>query len=841
MIDAVDASAASLQRRGLLAAIVHVDDRGVALTVTREGRTVLDRVPCGPVVGGSAYGTAPVVAGVTHETVTERFTATSGKARGERVAEHTESVLTLHEPDGTPWELVVRVAADGVAVRYRLPLLDGVASVEGDRIELALDGSERLWMLDYQTWYETTRFGTDAAALAPGAYGLPALIRTAAGDHVLVTESGIDGRFSGSHLDRTPAGLRLVPADSAIEVTRGEVSPWRVFIIGGLADIVESQLVDELAPPVVPELANAAWVRPGRAAWSWWSDFYSGAQLEHQMRFVDEAAQLGWEHLLIDCGWDDSWVPEVVAYASRRGIQVHIWTVWRDLNGPENLRRLGLWRSWGVAGIKVDFMESESKDRYRWYDALFAEAARVGLMVNVHGSVIPRGWARTWPHLIGYEAARGAEYYVFYDEPLEPAHNVILPFTRNVLGAMDYTPVAFSAPSRRTSDAHELALSVAFECGITHFADDTSVYLARPLAARFLAELAPSWDETRLLAGDPDTEAVLARRHGDRWFVGGIASGAARTLTVPLERLGLGAADAWVITDAGTDLAEQTQSGVTDLTVELGDDGGFAAIVVASGTSIHRATPRTTVDPPTVTPAIVELVDGEATISVSAGASVRLPPGWTSTAAGDNHTVRPLAGADFGVITVEAPGDDGVPVVAHARVLRRLAPGEHRLSGLPFLAFRNASGPVERDQSNGGGNPKDGVRQAIAGQGFDHGIGMAAPAWVQFHLGGVAATLTARVGIDDEPPFVGMGQQPHPVPDHPLTARAIVLVDGIERASFDLVQGAAALAVSVDVSGGRVLELRVESPDREPHIDWAEALLTVTAVDDGQHPTAGHR
>lgn len=313
MNNPTDASPASILRRGSLTAFVHVDSRGVALTVLVDARPVLDRVPCGPIVAGAEFGTAATLDGVTQRDVTERFTAVSGKRRGERVAEHTEAVVTLREPDGTVWELVVRVADDGVAVRYRLPLLDGVTTVEGDRIELPLDGTERLWMLDYQTWYETTRFGTDAPALAPGAYGLPALIRSAAGDHVLVTESAIDGRFSGSHLERTPEGLRLVPADVAIEVTRGEISPWRVFIVGSLADIVESQLVDELAPPVVPELADAAWVRPGRAAWSWWSDFYSGAQIEHQMRFVDEAAELGWEHLLIDCGWDDSWVPEIVA------------------------------------------------------------------------------------------------------------------------------------------------------------------------------------------------------------------------------------------------------------------------------------------------------------------------------------------------------------------------------------------------------------------------------------------------------------------------------------------------------------------------------------------------
>jgi hypothetical protein len=344
-----------------------------------------------------------------------------------------------------------------------------------------------------------------------------------------------------------------------------------------------------------------------------------------------------------------------------------------------------------------------------------------------------------------------------------------------------------------------------------------------------------------LLAGDPDAEAVLARRHGDRWFVGGIATGAARTITVPLERLGLGAADAWVVTDAAADLTESTLSGVAELQIPLADDGGFVAIVVASGTSMHRAAPRPAVDAPVVEPVVSEFVNDEVTLTVSAGATLRLPPGWTSRVDGSTHVVRALAGAEFGVVTVEAPGDDGVPVVAHARVFGRLAPGEHRLSTLPFLEFRNASGPIERDQSNGGGNPRDGQQQSIAGRTFEHGIGMAAPGWVRFHLGGAASTFTALVGIDDEPPFVGMGQQPHPVPDHALTARAHVLVDRIERAAVDLVEGGAAIPVSVDVAGGQLLELRVSSLDREPHIDWADALLTVTAVDDGPPPTAGHR
>ena len=827
------------ERMGRVAAFVHVDDAGVALTATLDDQIILNRIPLGPVVNSTAFGVASTLVDVSRRDVRESFAAASGKSIGPHIADHAEAVVVLEEADGTRWELVLRVAADGVALRYRMPLLDGVTSVEGERTAVALTGDERLWALEYQTWYETTRFGVDAPALAPGHYGLPMLIRVTADDHVLISESGIDGRFSGSHLEAIDGRLQFIPADASIEVTRGEISPWRVFIIGSLEDIVETRLIDELAPDPAPGL-DFSWVRPGRAAWSWWSDFYSGAQLDHQMRFVDEAAELGWEHLLIDCGWDATWVPEIVSYASRRGIQVHLWTVWRDLNGPENLRKLALWRSWGVAGIKVDFMESESKDRYRWYDALLAEAARVGLMVNVHGSVIPRGWARAWPNLIGYEAARGAEYYVFYDEAMSPEHNVILPFTRNVLGAMDYTPVAFSAPKRLTSDAHELALAVVYECGITHFADDMSQYSSRPLVARFLAELAPSWHETRLLAGEPDFEAVIARRHGTRWFIGVIATGEARTIRVPLQSLGLGSADAWVIGDG---LVETTHSSVDFFDVNVAANGGAVAIVAVAGDPLFQAVPRPTLIPPAVEPSLAELGgDGTVSLAIAQGASLRLPPGWHAEQAGDRrviHAAPSFAVGQIGIVTVEVPGEDGVALVSHARVLPALTPGEHRVSALPFLAFRNESGPVERDSSNGGGNPNDGEAMSIAGDIYEHGIGVSAPSWVRLHLGGRASSFSALVGVDDETTrgwevFGGRRSVPS------ATARVSVVVDGVERAHLDIRSGEAAASIVADLTGGQILELRVTS-DGEAHIDWANALIDVATAEGGAAPAVDHR
>ncbi|MBF8185454.1 glycoside hydrolase family 97 catalytic domain-containing protein, partial [Nonomuraea sp. K274] len=608
---------------GPVNAWIRSTDEGVQLTVTRDDETVLDRVPLGFSIDGIHLGTDAELVHVSDRTVRDRFTLRSGKSAGDHDYEHHESVHTFRAAGGVEWQVILRVGRDGVAIRYALPALDGTTRVTGDRTAVTLPAWSRSWVLDYQTWYETARFGVDTAELASGAYGLPFLTRLDGTTHLLITESGIDGRFAGAHVragePEPPGGsdgsapqggrtLRFTLADDAVEVTRGVVTPWRVFLVGTLAELVSSLFVEELAPAVAPELADATWVRPGRAAWSWWSDFYSGAQQAKQRHFVDVAADLGWEHLLIDCGWEETWVPEIVAYASRRGIQVHLWTIWRDLNSPEGLRKLALWRSWGVAGIKVDFMESESKDRYRWYDTILTESARLGLMVNFHGSVIPRGWMRTFPQVIGYEAIRGAEYYVFFEnQALTAAHNVIQPFTRNIVGAMDATPVAFGAAGRTTSDGHELGLSVAFECGITHFADHVDAYAARPVAARFLAELAPVWDETVLLAGDPDTHAVIGRRAGDRWFLGGIATGDARVIHVPLDRLGVGPdAQVWIVTDAppapyapptpdappATGLAETTTTAADGIDVAVARDGGFAAIVAPAGADVFRAAPR---------------------------------------------------------------------------------------------------------------------------------------------------------------------------------------------------------------------------------------------------------
>jgi len=776
------------------------------------GADVLAAITLGVEVEGVDLGAGAEIVDSHAREVNEVYTAYLGKSVGEKFVSHKELTVNLRTGPKT-WRLVVRVAPDGFAFRYGLP--DDATTLGDEFTQFSPHVDARVWVLDYQTWYETPRFGADLAALNPGDYGFPILIGHR-GQYLLVTESDIDGLSSGAHALFQGGVMHIVTADSSTSVSEGHHTPWRTIVAGSLAQIVSSTLVDDLAPagdatPLVP--------RPGRAAWSWWSSQYSGAYLDVQKRFTDFAAEQGWEHVLVDCGWDAAWVPELVSYASARGIQVHLWSAWRDLDGAENLRKLALWRSWGVAGIKVDFMESESQARYQWYDAIIAETARVGLAVNFHGSVIPRGWNRTHPHVMSYEGIRGAEYYVFYGQPLTAIHNVIQPFTRNVVGSMDYTPVTFSAPQRETTEAHELALAVVFESGITHFADDPDEYRARPPAAQFLAEVPAIWDETRLLAGHPDTYAVMARRSGDRWFIGCI-SALDEVVTIDIDPVALSGsgAQAWTVTDDNAALLSRDIEKLDrTLSFDVQPRGGFVSVLApADARPCRRARATEPVDVPNADKRLAILVDNSITFRTDA-THVRVPDGWSATPndGGTWHVQAPETDLQVGLatLTLEATGHGSVPAVSHIRVVTPLVDGPHLVSSLPFVDARNAIGPVERNLANGGGDPNDGAPLTVKGQVFSHGLGVCQESLVTFAVAGTMRRLNGWVGVDQE--------------TADADARADILVDNLVVATFTLQGGADPSPFSVTIEGATLVTLRTTPAHaKEAHIDWLSLTLS---------------
>jgi hypothetical protein len=241
----------------------------------------------------------------------------------------------------------------------------------------------------------------------------------------------------------------------------------------------------------------------------------------------------------------------------------------------------------GVAGIKVDFFESDKQEVIQLYLDILKEAAARRLLVDFHGSTLPRGWERTYPNLLSMESVRGAEMYKFDAAFAEysPGHNVMQVFTRNVVGPMDYTPVTFSQTKyhRRTTWGHEMALSVVFESGLQHFADSAETYLGLPEEARgFLKTVPVAWDETRLLEGEPGKLAVRARRQGRAWYVAGInGEGTDRKVTVNLaDIVGNGLHDMLLLADGRTDssflITQRQRNGTDSQAVELRPNGGFS-------------------------------------------------------------------------------------------------------------------------------------------------------------------------------------------------------------------------------------------------------------------------
>ncbi|MCT2586948.1 glycoside hydrolase family 97 catalytic domain-containing protein [Actinophytocola gossypii] len=832
----------TVSQRGI-SAEVGLTDGALHLDVERHGRTVLSGA-LGLHTTGADLSSGLRAVDDDRRTVVERYETTTGKQR-HRATPMSELRLELRGADDARMDLVVRVAADGVAYRYELP---EAATITGEASAYTLPEDAPAWLLPYNAWYEQNRVATTAGGAEAGDFGHPSLFEVGE-DFALLTESDVDGRYSGSRLRHTEGTgeYHVVLADETVTADR---TPWRTAIVGDLATVTESTLVDDLASP--SKIRDTSWIRPGKVAWSWLSDHSSPSDFERQKEFVDFAARNNWYAVLVDEGWSAEWVPELVRYARARGVEILLWFHWTRLDTAEEQDTvLPLVKSWGVRGVKLDFMESDTQERYRWYDTVLAKTASLELMVNFHGSTIPHGLARTWPHIMTMEAVRGAENY-----PL-PVNNPVQAFTRNVVGSMDYTPVSLDTGIQRASVAHEVALPVVYESGWQHFADSPEAYERHPEALRFLNQVPTTWDETELVAGHPSRGAVFARRGDDRWFLGAISAGEPRTVSAPLRFLDGGRWLVEVIRDGEGPRGDVVRSSRVltardTLSVEVAADGGFAAIAC-------RAWPgRTTCDEPLqhvpsstldVSPAgEVDVTKGESfevTATFHTDRDVRdvrlsavAPSGWSVSGrtvtrhrlpAGEHLTARwtvhvgqdsPSGYVDVPVVAeFDAPRwSDRVHV---ERAVRTFVPppplaGEPWVSDVPFVAETNGWGPVERDRSVNESAAGDGNPLTIDGVVYEKGLGTHAPSRVEVYLGGQCSRFDALVGLDDET-------------TEPGSVAFRVLADGAVRYDSGLVRPGPGIPVSVDVSGARMLTLEVtDGGDGKnfDHADWADARLT---------------
>jgi alpha-glucosidase len=560
----------------------------LSLSVTRGGRTVIEPSPVGLVTERADFSKDLRFLRAKNRTVEERYRTRSGKRLDRRVRMN-ETRLSFTTPAGARLDLLVRAAADGVAYRYVLPA--GHGDVLGETSAFKLPPDAGAWLGTYRPDNEG-QFTEYTAATAPtGAYSPQALFATDGG-YTLLAESDLTGAYSGARLahDQGTGTYRVQLADDRVRTDGPLTTPWRAMVTGDLATVTRSTFTDDLAP--ASKVPDPSWIRPGTVLWTWLAGGRpAGQSLAAQMAYVDYAAERNWPYEAVDAGWyfkadewdvtdpdwqSNSWLPELVDHARAKGVGIIVWIHQRDLDTPEERAQwLPTLERWGVKGVKIDFMDSEAQPMLQWYDAVLRETAAHHLMVNFHGSTIPKGIQRTWPHVMTLEGVAGEE-----KRTNTAAHLTTLPFTRNVIGSMDFTPGAFQRVGLRpNSDAAEAGLTVAYESGLQMFAGTPESYDTRPLARDYFDQVPAAWDDTRLLAGRPGREAVLARRSGDRWFLGGVYAGPARRAEVPLT-IGPGRWLVETIQDGADGLVRNRRvlRGGDTFGVDVVAGGGFAGI-----------------------------------------------------------------------------------------------------------------------------------------------------------------------------------------------------------------------------------------------------------------------
>ncbi len=572
--------------------------------------SVLGLKPEGQPAFGPGMRQVRVQAGKTDET----YTIPVGKTSS--VRDHYNSALADFEDNsGRKLSIEVRAYDDGVAFRYLLPAQPSVRKVRIEReltqFHYAKDATLYPLILDgFQSSYEDEYQMRQVSGIHPGwLVALPLLGFVPGVGWVGVTEADIDN-YAGMYLrkDKAPFALHaeLAPRvdrpstaqpSIAVEADAPVTTPWRVLMVGDTPGrLIESNIVLNLNPP--SKIADTSWIRAGKSAWDWWSGqaapgvaFKPGMNTATMKHYIDFASASGFPYMLIDAGWaraerkgpqdyaaladitqvtPEIDMTELLRYAREKNVRLWLWAHWTSVDKYMD-QAFPLFEKWGIAGVKIDFMNRDDQGMVNWYRHVVETAAQHHLMIDFHGAFKPDGLRRTWPNLVTREGVMGKEY-LKWSARTSPVHNTTLPFTRMLAGPMDYTPGAFGNSTRAdfvarnlmpmglNTRAHELALYVVLESPLQMVSDYPEHYAGQH-DFEFIRQVPTTWDEVRVLGGLPMESITLTRRSGKDWYVGSITNWDARDVKVPLSFLGEGKYTAEIYADApdaGTEATHTT-------------------------------------------------------------------------------------------------------------------------------------------------------------------------------------------------------------------------------------------------------------------------------------------
>ncbi|HLP38144.1 glycoside hydrolase family 97 protein [Lacibacter sp.] len=484
------------------------------------------------------------------------------------VYQANQLVLSFTNEEKKKMDIIFRLSNDGVAFRYSFLWIKNMETIIGEHSSFTFNKNAKAWlqpMSEAKTGWQKVHPSYEehylqdipAGTVSPLKSGwmYPALFKTN-NTWMLITEAALDGAYCGTRLinDSASSVYSIGFADPREVFTGGGylpindkpwLTPWRIITIGSLKTIAESTLGTDLAPKAIN--IDQSFIKPGKASWSWINSKDDNIIFSEQKKYIDYAADMHWQYCLVDADWDrkigyDS-IKILSDYAAKKNVALLLWYNsagdWNTVTyTPKDklLKKEGREKEFsrikamGIKGVKIDFFGGDGQSMIQYYIDILNDAAKYKLLVNFHGATLPRGWQKTYPHLMTAEAIYGMEMVTFDQSAADKQanHCAMLPFTRNAFDPMDFTPMNLtgltsSKCTRKTTPAFELALSVLFLSGIQHYAQAPEGMANVPNDVKlFLRTIPDYWDDVKFLDGYPGKYVVIARRSGNRWYIAGI-------------------------------------------------------------------------------------------------------------------------------------------------------------------------------------------------------------------------------------------------------------------------------------------------------------------------------
>ncbi|WP_208645690.1 glycoside hydrolase family 97 protein [Mucilaginibacter endophyticus] len=603
-------------------------------TVTSNGLTIIHPSSLGfEFKNEPAMGASMTVTGHVEHSVNQTW-APVVKAKHSTITDHyNELELSLMEKSGPMRRIKIwfRAYDDGIAFRYQLFGADNI----GDRqiirelTSFNLPAKAKSWVADYGSYTSSQETEFQPKNLnhitEKTIAGLPLLVELDQSHYTAITEANIDnypGFYIGSLKTDTNATdkvelvtkLSPLPGESENGVkarfANNLLTPWRVVMLAASpGKLIESELIQNLNPPCI--LKDANWIKPGMSAWdNWWSGEVK-MDMPTIKKYIDLASAQHWPYMLIDWQWYGPFnkpeanitkpapqlnMPEILAYAQAKKVKCWLWLYSSDVNRNDNFEKaFPIYEQWGIAGVKIDFMDRDDQQMVNWYRRIIRTAAQYHLMVDFHGAYKPDGIERTYPNMLTREGVLGEEYSKFSTR-ITAGHNTTLPFTRMLAGPMDYTPGGFlnvkkeefrkGSPTQvMNSRCAELAKFVIYESPFTVYCDAPDYILGKP-GADFLNNMPTVWDDTKVLGGYPGEYVIIAKRSGKDWYVGAMTNGSERTIQLKMDFLPAGkyTLSSWADVLSSPQNLTRTEGKVSAsavMNIHLDTSGGWVAKITA--------------------------------------------------------------------------------------------------------------------------------------------------------------------------------------------------------------------------------------------------------------------